>query len=68
MSSKEVEKRQHKSKAKGGKVAASDLVAAEDAFLNTLGRKLRKQEKTLESIVALQAEIKSSKSEPDAQQ
>ena len=68
MSSKISKGGQNKSKAKGGKVAASDLVAAEDPFLNTLGRKLRKQEKTLESIAALQAEIKNSKKEPDTQQ
>lgn len=60
---------QNQSKGKGSsKIAVADLVAAQDPFLATLGRKLRKQQKALESIDALQAEIKSSKKQPDANQ
>jgi hypothetical protein len=60
---------QNQSKGKGSsKIAVADLVATQDPFLATLGRKLRKQQKALESIDALQAEIKSSKKQPDANQ
>lgn len=46
----------------------ADLVAAEDPFLSSLGRKLRKNQKAIEKVEALEIEIKTSNKQADKNQ
>jgi hypothetical protein len=58
MNSKDKKGGQKGSKAKTPKITASDLVAAEAPFLSNLGRRLRKNQKAIEKVEALEVEIK----------